>query len=280
MAAEGIDGLRDNLGDVSITRSTDGAPNAPGHFTRADLAVSTASETLMNLEFRDSVYACPSPKIISLSPSSGAVGDSVTISGSGFGKTQGTGKVTFNGKTATVTNWADTEIKTTVPTSATTGNVVVELSNGVKSNGVMFTVAGRRTLCSVEINALNTAWSGKPARLWSTSYSAFGNVQGTVFNSDQCTDPLDCTTMTVQSSGSPATLAELKVHRVDVEGKVISDLKISGGPAFPFDLQSNWGRQYHLSGKSVCDVTTFSGTGLDSYSCVDATWVDLFCANL
>ena len=79
------------------------------------------------------------PSITSVSPTSGAVGASVTITGTNFGATQGTGSVTFNGTTATVTSWSATSIVATVPTGATTGNVVVNAS-GVNSNGISFTV--------------------------------------------------------------------------------------------------------------------------------------------
>src|SRR5246500_2499497 len=57
-----------------------------------------------------------------------------------FGSTQGTSTVTFNGTAATVTSWSATSIATSVPTGATTGNVVVTVG-GVASNGVSFTVS-------------------------------------------------------------------------------------------------------------------------------------------
>src|ERR1019366_5503555 len=76
----------------------------------------------------------------SLSPASGVVGTSVTITGLNFGATQGTSTVTFNGTTATtITSWSATSIVVTVPAGAATGNVVVNAS-GVDSNGSAFTV--------------------------------------------------------------------------------------------------------------------------------------------
>jgi len=78
-------------------------------------------------------YASATPSITSLSPNSGAVGASVTITGSNFGSTQGTSTVKFNGTAAT--SWSATSIVATVPTGATTGNVVVTVS-GHASNGV------------------------------------------------------------------------------------------------------------------------------------------------
>jgi len=81
------------------------------------------------------------PAITSLSPASGVVGTSVTISGINFGSSQGSSTVTFNGTPASVATWSadGTTIATTVPASATTGNVVVTV-NGTASNGFTFTV--------------------------------------------------------------------------------------------------------------------------------------------
>ena len=79
------------------------------------------------------------PSITSLTPNSGTVGTPVTVSGTNFGAAQGTNTVTFNGITATATSWSATSIAVTVPSGATTGNVVVT-AGGQASNGVTFTV--------------------------------------------------------------------------------------------------------------------------------------------
>ena len=81
----------------------------------------------------------PSPGLTSLSPASGSVGDSVTITGANFGATQGTSTVKFNGTAATAASWSAASISTTVPNGAVTGNVVVTVG-GVASNGAAFTV--------------------------------------------------------------------------------------------------------------------------------------------
>ena len=81
------------------------------------------------------------PAITSLSPNSGALGTSITITGMNFGSTQGSSTITFNGTTATPTSWSATSIVAPVPSGATTGNVIVTVG-GVASNGVNFTVQG------------------------------------------------------------------------------------------------------------------------------------------
>jgi IPT/TIG domain len=79
------------------------------------------------------------PSVTGLSPTSGPVGTSVTITGTNFGASQGTSTVTFNGTAATPMSWSATSIVVPVPAGATAGNVVVTVG-GVASNGVVFTV--------------------------------------------------------------------------------------------------------------------------------------------
>jgi hypothetical protein len=89
----------------------------------------------------------PGPSLTSLNPTSGAVGMTVTIAGANFGATQGTSTVKFNGIAAVPTSWNATGITVPVPSTATTGSVVVTVG-GVASNGITFTVtvAGTTTI--------------------------------------------------------------------------------------------------------------------------------------
>jgi len=80
------------------------------------------------------------PSISALTPTGAAVGASVAITGTGFGATQGSSTVTFNGVAATPTSWSDTGIAVPVPSGATMGYVVVTVG-GAASNGVIFAVA-------------------------------------------------------------------------------------------------------------------------------------------
>ncbi|HEU5132941.1 MAG TPA: IPT/TIG domain-containing protein, partial [Pyrinomonadaceae bacterium] len=81
----------------------------------------------------------PPPAISNLSPASGLIGTAITINGTNFGATQGTGTVTFNGISATPTTWTDTSIVAAAPSGTTTGPVVIT-ARGQASNGVTFTL--------------------------------------------------------------------------------------------------------------------------------------------
>ena len=75
-----------------------------------------------------------------ISNSNPTTGDTVTITGSGFGSSQGTSNVIFtNNKIAPIVSWSDSSIQCYVPAGSYTGNVVVQIG-GVNSNGVSVTV--------------------------------------------------------------------------------------------------------------------------------------------
>ncbi len=101
----------------------------------ADTAGNTATSTVVTVNVNN---ATPGPSITSLTPTSGLVGASVTISGANFGATQGTSTVTFNGTAATPTSWGATSIVAPVPAGATTGNVVVRRCRRVRRRGTLW----------------------------------------------------------------------------------------------------------------------------------------------
>jgi formylglycine-generating enzyme required for sulfatase activity len=111
--------------------------------------------------------------ISSVTPSSGKVGDEITIKGKGFGDIKGTSYAEFNSKASLVYNkWTDTEIKCIVPTGATTGILLV-LVNGKPTNGVEFkidTVAKPSTDISPNKGFINT--------IVNIRGKGFGNKQG------------------------------------------------------------------------------------------------------
>jgi YD repeat-containing protein len=143
------------------------AATVPTGATTGNVVVNASGVNSNGLSF--SVVAAPS--ISSLSPTSDAVGASVTIAGSNFGSTQGTSTVKFNGTTATVTSWSASSIAATVPTGATTGNIVV-FASGVNSNGKSFTVLGSPSITSLSVS------SGAVGTPVTISGSNFGASQG------------------------------------------------------------------------------------------------------
>jgi hypothetical protein len=110
------------------------------------------------------------PNISSISPTSGAAGVQVTVSGTGFGSAQGTGSVWLGSRYGTVMSWSDTQIVATVASNATSGYVQVQ-QGGAWSNAMPFNVS-TATISSV------TPSSGVPGTLVTISGSGFGAAQG------------------------------------------------------------------------------------------------------
>lgn len=115
--------------------------------------------------------ASAGPALTSVTPSTGAVGASVTISGSGFNSSQGNGTVYFNGAIATPASWGAGSITVPVPTGATTGNVTV-VANGLTSNGVSFSVVPAPVITSL------SPASTPPSGSMTINGNNFGATQG------------------------------------------------------------------------------------------------------
>jgi hypothetical protein len=119
------------------------------------------------------------PVITSLTPSTGLIGQSVTIQGTTFGATQGSTQVSFTGyptaAIGTPTNWSDTQIVVPVPSGTITGPLTVTPANApnLASNGVQFTVSNAPV-----INTLSPS-TPTPGTSVTLSGSNFGNTQGT-----------------------------------------------------------------------------------------------------
>ena len=79
----------------------------------------------------------PAPVVSGVSPASGVVGSSVTVSGSNLA---GASAVKFNGVSASFTVVSTTSITATVPTGATSGPVSVTTPGGTASSSTSFTV--------------------------------------------------------------------------------------------------------------------------------------------
>jgi hypothetical protein len=104
-----------NAGPAQVVVTTSVETSNSGHFTVETAIISRLSRT------------------------SGPDRAKVTIFGSGFGGSQGSSQVTFNGRSALATSWSDTVIEVRVPRDATTGNVMV-MVGGISSNPVNFEV--------------------------------------------------------------------------------------------------------------------------------------------
>ncbi len=117
-----------------------------------------------------STFTVIKPTISSLTPAAAQSLGLITISGSGFGGSQSSSQVQFNGVAATATSWSDTSITVSVPSNATSGPVTV-IRDGVTSSGVQFTV-----LEALTVTGLSTT-SGPAGSTVTITGTGFGSSQ-------------------------------------------------------------------------------------------------------
>jgi RHS repeat-associated protein len=161
----------------------------------------------------------PAPSITSLSVTSGPVGLAVTVTGTNFGSSQGSGSVTFNGTSASVASWNATSIGVTVPSGATTGNVVVNAS-GVNSNGSSFTVLPKLSITGI------SPTSGPVSILVEITGTNFGQTQGSG------TVSLNGTTIGVQGWADTAIIVQIPSGASSGTFSVTTDSQTAVSPTF------------------------------------------------
>ena len=207
------------------------------------------------LVLNNATVTAPAPTITSLSPTSGPVGTAVTIAGANFGST---GTVTFNGTVATTTNWSATSIATSVPTGATTGNVVVTVG-GVASNGVSFTVTSSSG-SGPAITSLNPT-SGPVGTAVTIAGTNFGSTGTVTFNGTVATTTSWSATSIATSVPTGATTGNVVVTVGGVASNSVSFTVTGGGAVvslFPANLF--FGNQA-LASTSPAQVITLNNTG-------------------
>ena len=141
--------------------------------------------------------------ISSVSPTSGAVGTKVTVTGTNFGTTQGFNRVTFNGTVGIPSSWSATNIVVAVPKEATSGNVVVTVG-GVHSNGVSFTVGSASPISFVQVNSAVPQMPQTTLTATYTQAQTSGNLNVVVVGWNDSTTQVNSVT---DSQGNPYVVA-------------------------------------------------------------------------
>lgn len=179
-----------------------------------------------------SPFSSSAPAISSISPSSGIVGDLVSINGANFGFAQSGSTVLFSGASALVVSWTYNAIVVQVPSGATTGNIVVNVG-GVNSNGFPFTI----TTPMITSLAPNTGQVGSTVTIGGANFGQFEGSSFVYFNGT--TAPVvawsdSSITVTVPSG---ATTGDVVVYRSDAPIYNPNELQTSNG--VPFTVTAN-----------------------------------------
>jgi hypothetical protein len=118
------------------------------------------------------------PTISSLSAASGNAGGSITISGNNFGAKRRNASVTFNGTAATQATFTNSSITATVPSGATSGQVVAYDWDGAASNSMSFMVDNSGGGATLPVTGGISPGSGKKGALVTISGNGFGSARG------------------------------------------------------------------------------------------------------
>jgi 6-phosphogluconolactonase (cycloisomerase 2 family) len=170
-------------------------------------------------------FTVSTPQITSISPTSGPVGTSVTISGSGFGPIQGAGAVQLGSMNGGVVSWSDSQVVATVAAGSLSGIVSVT-QNAVQSNSKSFLVTapggGSLTLTPVTlkmmvgdthtIQALNSSNQPVAGLTWVSS---------------------DPTIVSLSTNDPPVLTAVAAGHVTITAGSASADVTVSSVPLAP-----------------------------------------------
>jgi len=123
-----------------------------------------------------------SPLISSLSPSQAPLSGLIRVNGTGFGPSQGTSQVKFNGAAVTsagYSSWSDTQIAVQVPSGNTTGPLTVTV-DGIVSNSVQFTLIESLSVNSMTptLGPVNTSVTITGAGFGATQSNSLVNFWG------------------------------------------------------------------------------------------------------
>ena len=82
------------------------------------------------------------PNIVSVLPNPAKAGDPITVAGTGFGATQGTSQLNYDGAPLAITSWSATQIQATLPSPKDPGTYDVQVTVGtLVSNIVQHTIS-------------------------------------------------------------------------------------------------------------------------------------------
>ena len=157
--------------------------------------------------------------ISSFSPTSGLVGTSVMIFGTGFSSTASQDTVKFNNVTATITAASTTQLTATVPTSATTGTISVTSPSGSATSSASFTVSttGAPTISSF------TPTIGLPETSVTITGTNFSPVpSGNTVTFDGIPASVYSSTATTINAGVPASAGSGKIAVQTASGQATS----------------------------------------------------------
>jgi len=205
------------------------------------------------------------PDITSFTPSSGEVGDAITINGTGF---TGATSVLFNGVSAAFTVNSDIDISATVPNTATTGTVSVTTPSGTGTSSTNFTV-----LPTILSFTPSGGVVGSSVTITGTAFTGATTVAFNGVNASYTVNSYSQITATVPTGATTGTIAV-----TTAAGTATSASNFSVGPNITSFSPSSGiiSTVVTILGTNFTGATdvAFNGTSAVAFTVVSATQID------
>jgi len=157
-----LNGITPAATDYYSWSSTQIKVKVPVTVTPGKLYVTVGGKKSNGFDFMVKVLESSSPQITALTLLIGQPGQTLKLVGKNFGATQGNSYVEFNGtKVTQYGTWSDIQISVTVPSGATSGDVIAYI-NGVPTNGKYFTIQSAFKLLDMVLVPNGTFQMGNP----------------------------------------------------------------------------------------------------------------------
>lgn len=174
---------------------------------KADLISPNVSSNTVSI-FRNTIGSISLPSITSYTPTSGAIGASITITGTNFDIIPANNIVSFNGIVTPVTASTSTTINTTVPAGATTGKITVTIGCNTATSPTDFVIT---------MTALPTITSFTPT---SGSIGTTVTITGTNFSTTPANNTVQFNGTAAVVTASTATSITTSVPTGATTGKI------------------------------------------------------------
>lgn len=173
-------------------------------------------------------YTASQASVLQFTPTSGPVGTTVTISGTGFSTTLSSDSVSFNGTSATVSSATVNQIVTTVPSGATTGTISVTTPAGTFTTTSNFTVTNSTGVPTISSFTPTVATPGTSITITGTNFATTTAYDQLRFNISRQVAS-SATSTTISTTTPVGTSGHIQVSTPSGTGVSSQDLYVPFG---------------------------------------------------
>ncbi|WP_099546586.1 IPT/TIG domain-containing protein [Maribacter sp. 4G9] len=180
--------------------------------------------------------------LTAIAPESGTVGAEIRISGTDFPSDASKISILFNGVSAEVTSVSTTEIVTTVPSGATSGQIEISANGSTKTSAATFTVLSN--LISETVSNLEAPQTGGQGQPIGGMFKKFSFETGAVSDSETDWDIAFRGTTIAVNGGTATGTNEEPARNGDggatIQNGVFSDITSADGLSFDQDAAGSF----------------------------------------